>query len=511
MMLRSLLTFCAIFVLAAMLTGCVPSEVDSQPESPSEIAIVAGPAPFTLMPYSTLTSARQVGSLVFAGLMRPDGEGVPVPDLAEEVPTVANGRLSPDASWAEYTIRQEAEWHDGQPVTAADVLFTWDLMREGTIVDRPGDTLRIAEVTAVDDRTVRVEFTAPSADLAFRFMPYVLPRHVLADSPDVLSDPFWEAPFGSGPYRVKEKDGEALVRLTPVGAGEPLSVFFAPTEQDALGTFDDADAAVWLSSPVDPAGASEYVSAAPSTTWSVFLFNAEDGRATSDSDVRRILSSTFEIEEPGMPGPWGQTAYESVSSTEAAGAALDAKGWLVGGDGMREKDGQRLEVLIRTKPYSDTLERDRLIEIREALVSMGVDARVSGGADLRYGSIQDKSRLVLGDFDIAWTEITANEWTIEGLPVYGEPPSFRVPYGPNLAVNRDPGLEQVVREYLASSDPQALIDAREGIGTELDRLALTVWDKQIPNRVLAKSVRGVDPASDPTWSLLGAEDWEIDR
>lgn len=120
--------------------------------------------------------------------------------LAESV------EMPEDRTWAVFTLRPEARWHDGTPVTAADVQWSIEtMMAEGSPrYQRYAEF--IAGVTAVDDRTVRVDFTAA----ANREMPMivglwpVLSRAWYQDH--VFNEVTLEPALGSGPYRVTEVD-----------------------------------------------------------------------------------------------------------------------------------------------------------------------------------------------------------------------------------------------------------------------------------------------------------------
>ncbi len=108
-----------------------------------------------------------------------------------------------DRQSATFALRREARFHDGRPITSADVVFTAALFREHA---RPfwRALLRHAEVTAPDDRTVRIAFQEPVdgvALLAFGGMP-ILPEHHWRerDFAATTLDP----PLGSGPYRIVE-------------------------------------------------------------------------------------------------------------------------------------------------------------------------------------------------------------------------------------------------------------------------------------------------------------------
>ena len=107
-----------------------------------------------------------------------------------------------DRSWVAFRLRAEARWHDGEPVTADDVVWSFDTL---TTVGAPLYRSYYAEVVdaeAVDDRTVRFTFAGPGnteLPLIMGQLP-VLPRHYWQER-DITAGTL-EPPLGSGPYRV---------------------------------------------------------------------------------------------------------------------------------------------------------------------------------------------------------------------------------------------------------------------------------------------------------------------
>ena len=119
-----------------------------------------------------------------------------------------------------FKLNQNAKWHDGEPVTADDVVFTCELMANEAIThprrskvafftgtDDGGVRIQDEEfgVEALDEHTVQFTLKNPSPisymlSQTFRDF-YVLPKHLLADIPteSIMSDEFWQHPVGSGP------------------------------------------------------------------------------------------------------------------------------------------------------------------------------------------------------------------------------------------------------------------------------------------------------------------------
>ncbi|HYC03304.1 MAG TPA: extracellular solute-binding protein [Azospirillaceae bacterium] len=115
-------------------------------------------------------------------------------------------RVAEDRSWVEYAVRPGATWHDGRPITADDVLFSFHTLRAK---GRPAYRTNYAKVAGAErtgERTVRFDF-APGPDGSVdREMPLILglmpllPEHWWAGRD--LSRPFLDNPLGGGPYRV---------------------------------------------------------------------------------------------------------------------------------------------------------------------------------------------------------------------------------------------------------------------------------------------------------------------
>src|SRR5438046_2822276 len=107
------------------------------------------------------------------GLATPDDRGIPQPRLAETVPSVENGlwKVLPDGRMeTTWTLRPDARWHDGTPVTSDDVVFTIKLGQDRSVpIERAVGYDLIERVEPLDARTVVVTWkqTYIDADVAF--------------------------------------------------------------------------------------------------------------------------------------------------------------------------------------------------------------------------------------------------------------------------------------------------------------------------------------------------------
>lgn len=120
-------------------------------------------------------------------------------------------RYSDDYSWLELDINPAARFHDGKPITAHDVAFTFDkFMSEGAPQYRIYYQ-DIKSVTAKDDLTVRIEMATPNREKMFSFAQgtRVLPKHFWSDKN--LSEPLSTPPVGSAAYKITDyKSGQSV-------------------------------------------------------------------------------------------------------------------------------------------------------------------------------------------------------------------------------------------------------------------------------------------------------------
>jgi peptide/nickel transport system substrate-binding protein len=159
--------------------------------------------PTSLNPLTATTQAdRDIVALVFSGLTRLGPEATIVPGLAE--------RWSVNESGSSYTfsIRPDALWQDGQPVTSDDVVFTIQTLHDPEYVGPTAASWAEVSVSAIDERTVQFDLKTPVAGFLTATTQPLLPAHLLRGVPvsALADDPFSRQPVGSGPFRVVEWD-----------------------------------------------------------------------------------------------------------------------------------------------------------------------------------------------------------------------------------------------------------------------------------------------------------------
>jgi len=237
----TLVLLLAIVVAAVSLPGAVGPSVTAAPSAgvasvPYREGIVGRPT--SISPLSARNQVdRDLVALIFSGLVRLGPEGGFAPDLAATWTVIDEGR-----TWT-FDLREDATWHDGTPVTADDVVFTVETLRNPEYTGPGAFSWQDVATTAVDERTVRFELETPLAGFLFALTQPIVPAHLLADVPIALlaDDPFARAPVGSGPFALVSLDDRAAVLapaavVTPPDPDPGTGGGGSPVPSDALAT-----------------------------------------------------------------------------------------------------------------------------------------------------------------------------------------------------------------------------------------------------------------------------------
>lgn len=193
--------------LGSLTTAAAPAtSAQSTPSAP----LVRLPFPQedgSLTPY-TFELGYSLMTLVYDTLFWRDEQGVPQPWLARSAETSDDGK--------QVTIRlsEGARWHDGRPVTAADVAFTFDYVAKHPNPRFTSEVRAVQRVTAPDPSTVVISLRSPSPallDQPLADLP-ILPAHIWRSLPAGRTAPEG-LPVGSGPYRLVEHQPGRLYRF----------------------------------------------------------------------------------------------------------------------------------------------------------------------------------------------------------------------------------------------------------------------------------------------------------
>lgn len=305
-------------------------------------------------------------------------------------------------------IRPNAYWHDGKRVTADDVVFTLSLIKNQQSRSYLYRTWQDVQVKALDKQTL--QFTLPSAYAPF---PHaltfgILPKHVLKNvSPLRLREhPFNRDPVGSGPFtfrsiQIINPDADRVVLQVERNEG----YYRGPVKLDRfqLHTYKDHDdlrqgflsREINAANEVTSADVKTITAQAPAAVVhdaplydGVYAFFQTDRPALADPKVRRALVKATDrtalrnqlsgyaspLEGPLLSeqvkgiGEFKQPVYDVA----AANAELEAAGWVLK-NGVREKDGQRLQLSVVAPESGDF--PDILKSLAKQWRKVGVDVK----------------------------------------------------------------------------------------------------------------------------------------
>ncbi len=344
--------------------GGSPDPGASSSAEPSVAVIRQGVVgqPTSINPLTAKTQPdRDLVALVFSGLVKLGPKDTLLPDLAD--------RWSVDKTGGHWTfhIRPTALWHDGQAVTADDVVFTIQLLRNPAYTGPYRGSWNEITVKKIDAQTVRFDLRTPLGDFLQLARQPLLPWHLLKSVPiqGLVDSAFSAAPVGTGPYRLLQWDTEMAVLeradvTVPVAGTSPsvpsadaprLQLQFYPTAAalaDAYrrGEVDMADGLpAALARELDGLPGTRVIRN-PRSTLTAVLFNVRTDHPTiRDQEVRQALLKAIDrvklVDEVmgGFgnradtlipPASWAyvKTAAKAVEySTTHAAQQLKAAGW----------------------------------------------------------------------------------------------------------------------------------------------------------------------------------------
>ncbi|MCK9275400.1 MAG: peptide-binding protein [Syntrophales bacterium] len=147
---------------------------------------------------SSDSTSHSISGFIFNGLVKYDKNLNLVGDLAE------SWDISPDGLVITFHLRKGVTWHDGEPFTAEDVLFTYRITVDPkTPTAYAGDFLKVIKAEVPDPYTFRVTYEKPFAPALSSWGAAVLPRHLL-EGENIASSSLGRHPIGTGPYMFKE-------------------------------------------------------------------------------------------------------------------------------------------------------------------------------------------------------------------------------------------------------------------------------------------------------------------
>jgi len=504
------------FLTAVLLAGCVRTSVTSSGTArhswtvPHVLRIANIADPDALNPVVGNQQIEVDLSLFWAGyLLNWDDHNQFVPELAADVPTLANGGISRDGKTIVYHLRKGVHWQDGAPFGADDVIFTYRAIMNpnDNVSSRTGYEL-ITHIDKRDDATIAVHLKRPWAPFVASFLtfsgtPYpVLPAHLLAKYPDINHVSYNQHPIGTGPFRVVEWQHGTLVRMEAnptYWRGPPRLrqvVYHIITDSNTILTqlrtheidldFQAARSQIRQMREID----GDRVDLVPFNAFYQLAFNvttpiladvrvrqalalATDRKVLIDNVTHGVQTFGEGDQPPGLG--WSNDALHAWPyDPERAKRMLDAAGWHAGAGGIRARAGRRLSIGVA---ITAALAEDvaTVVQLQRQWRQIGVDVIVKPYVtSLYFEPYAAGGILQTGKYDAAlYTWFSGIDPDDSTLFMCDQFP----PAGQNTYHFCDPSLDAAERRALGSYDPAVRQRAYDDIQSMLvDKLPfLNMW------------------------------------
>ena len=522
-MKRNLTLLVSLVVFASMILAACGGNVPAtqRPVASEPPAVATEPPAPTFNGTATITFTQEPDNLnplyttmFFSGITRDfwlkglwsfDENNQPVPDLAAEIPSPENGGVSADGKTLTIKLRDDIKWSDGEPVTADDFVFTYQMIisDKNVVQSRYPYDEYVDSVEAKDPQTIVVQFKKPFAAWLtniFSGTPSaaqgVLPKHVLQpvfDKDGTIDNAAWnKAPtVGVGPFVFSEWEfgSHIIFKANPNWIRPPkleqIFVRIVPDDaaQEAAIIAGDTDIGVFLSSDqikkLEAGGNVKVIAVASGYDEGMFLnVNPETAHpAMLDSNVRKAIAlatdrfsivkdllvesvnpvnSSFWDNNP----PYNSDIKPYPYDPDQAKQLLDAAGWVdSNGDGTRDKDGVELKLRYITNDRELRKNVQAVIEQQWAAVGIGAELQ-NYSSDVFWNGYNDQGPQAQGLYDIAeYSSVgsfpdpeASNNWLCDQVS------SADKPDGANWQGYCDPTMDDLLSQQATTLDTTKRID-----------------------------------------------------
>jgi peptide/nickel transport system substrate-binding protein len=475
-----------IALVLAIPAGCArPGTCDG--EYCGTVVFAAVGEPVTLLPpLAEAAIERDIGDQLFLKLADIGMDQNTIGDAGFE-PQLADRWAWTDPLTLVFHLDPRARWHDGRPVSAGDVAFSFAAYTDTALASPLRESLRrVASMTATDSATVTVRFRERYPEMFYDAVYHlrVLPEHLLGARPrgEWRGADFARAPVGNGPYRFGRWVSGQRLEL----AADSAFFLGRPTIRRLIWRFnsdlavavtqvvaDEADAIEVLVAPpnIERAAAAEQLTVTPyaGSAYTVLAFNLRARGDTTrphpilaDAELRRalvlatdrerMLRSVFgpyaKLPPAPIPQMWASLWFPDLPvppwDTAGASRAIGARGWRdANGDGVRERAGRPLTFAIAL-PSTSGMRRQYARLIQEQLRAVGVQVTIE---EMDPPALQEALRT--GNYDAALMT-----WGTDPAPSSGFPDMWRSDGAVNFGRYRSPVLDAALARAEHAASPE---------------------------------------------------------
>jgi len=511
--------------------------------------------------FSSMSYSAWVAQTTLVGLGTWDANKNLVPELATDIPTTANGGISADGLTITWHLKPCLFWSDGQPLTSADVKFTWQVLTDkGNAVYTRAGYDQISSVDTPDASTVVLHFSAlyPPWQTLFTSGPNnqgnIQPMHILQGKTGLEKDPFIRWPtVASGPWVITDWVAGDHMTLLPnpnYWKGHPkldqIQIKFVPDPETALAALktgdvdfvpDFAESDVPTLTALEPA---IHTRVDGLGDFEHYLFNMGvkgTGVGQSDYDgpcpfkdvnVRKAIILGIDRQTifktllfgttPVIANLWPNSTWNDTTETAypydptQAQSLLDAAGYKPGADGIRHGmcNGVDTKLSFNFETTTKQLREDVATAVQGMLKQIGVEFKpnfIPSGTF--FGDYAAGADMATGKFDMAGytTGFYPDPYTDNFL--CSTVISKQNQGGDNNYHLCDPALDKLLAAVNASADPAVRKTAIDAVQKYLYDNALVIPMYSRAN-VMAYQDRLILPPTSGLGGMLGDTfDWAV--
>ena len=398
--------------------------------------------------YSSQTFVAWLGEITNVGLWNYDDNEQMVLELAEQFPTPENGGLSADGKTITYTLKQGLKWTDGEPLTSADLRFTWQAIinpENKGVYSRVGYE-EIESIETPDPQTAVVTFKNIYAPWPGLFAQTgvagygLLPEHILKDMTTLDGSDFvLKSPVTAGPYKITNVvrgDRIEMEAADTYWRGRPkidkIFIKVVPDRESVLaglraGDLDVGNDFVEASIPDLEAVDTLNLYAKTTPNFEHYFFNLGTGKygvtgPCPFQDVRVRQAMTYAIDRftiadtllfkktRVVAGLWPNSPFEDTAlepypfDPDKAKALLDEAGYTPGADGIREGEcnGQAVRLSFKHQTTSgNELRANVQTLVQQNLLDVGIEFIPDNKpSDTLFATFAESGPLATGQFDM---------------------------------------------------------------------------------------------------------------
>ena len=413
----------------------------------------------------------------------------PQPVLVKEMPSSQNGGISADGKVITLKLRNDIVWSDGQPITADDFIFTYQMTIDPNNAVATAYPYNLMEsVTAPDSKTVVVTFKDPFAAWLGSLWKGLLPKHIVQPqyakdnslnnvdynrNPTVGCGPYIFSKWESGSYAqfitnknywgTKPKIDQITIQFVPDDAAQIAALKAGNGELGTFFAYSDIP-------DLQKAGIQVLQVNSGYDEGIYFYLDPQKGHpALQDVRVRQAIvmaidrnsitkNLLLDLTKPAATD-WDNTPYVDPSiqpypfDVEQAKKLLDEAGWTVGAEGIREKDGVKLELKYGT--VTREVRQDTQAIVQQDLLSVGIKIDLYNYDEDTFFSGYDKQGpAATGELDMyefsqvstAFPDPDNPEWLCSEIP------TADYPAGINWSAFCDKTLDQLFQLEVTQTD-----------------------------------------------------------